>query len=126
MIYNIIRTAVEAVPELEGKVRPVAEVVDGLPPPFCIFNRLKSEPLRVLNGVTVCTTDTVELGFEAEMIADAEALAEAAERCLMALPGELENGHRVLWVRCGQDEEDALDVATGLMRRPLTVVLCWQ
>lgn len=127
MIYEIIRCAVENVPELAGKVRPVAEVVDGLEAPFCIFNLVSSAPMRAMNGLTVATTDTLELGFEAAMLDDAVSLAQAVEAQLLALAHQVtDDGDRILWIRCSQTDEDALDVATDLMRHPVTVEVCWQ
>ena len=127
MIIEVIRTAAESVEQLAGKVFPVAEVVDELEPPFCIYNTKSSEPLRVMSGQTICTTDTLELGFEAEMLDDAIAAAKAVEDKLLALANTVTaSGERILWIRCSQSEEDALDIATEKMRHPLTVEVCWQ
>lgn len=127
MIYKLVREAVESVPELEGKVRPVAEVVDDLEPPFCIFNQLGSTPTRTMSGEEVCRTDRMELGFEAASIDDARLMAETAELLLLELgaTAELPPGGKILWVDVTQTEEDALDVATGLMRHPITVEVAW-
>lgn len=127
MIYKVVREALESVPELAGKVRPVAECVDDIESPFCIFGRRSSTPVRVMSGATVYTVDVYELGFEAETIDEADALSRAAGALLEDLADtEPEPGLRVLAVGLRQEEPDALNAATGLMRTALTVTLSWQ
>lgn len=125
MIFDFLRSRLESIPELSGKIFPIGATIDDLDGPMVVYSFSKRTPTKDLSGEVHHYAETIVLAFLGLDYDQIHALYCAAEESLSVSNLDTGTGEYIFSANVLSPEPEACDPDTGLIRRTMQLNVIW-